>query len=195
MMKILLGYDGSEGADAALNDLKRAGLPDEAEALIVSVADIMMAPATSNYEIAGQALTSRRLTAGLMLAEKQTARALSEAKAITTKASERVRSNFPGWDVRAEVLAGQPSQELIRRAEKWLSFAFQEPFQNQCLIVLFVSSRMDQGDRSFPCFLLEYFDQILVMPDLSFIAPAETLPFVRIMPKPFTQLRAGGDIF
>ena len=37
MMKILLGYDGSESADAALHDLKRAGLPDEAEALIVSV--------------------------------------------------------------------------------------------------------------------------------------------------------------
>lgn len=80
MMKILLGYDGSESADAALHDLKRAGLPDEAEALILSVADVMMAPATSNYEIAEQALTSRRVTAGLMLAQKQTARVLSEAK-------------------------------------------------------------------------------------------------------------------
>jgi nucleotide-binding universal stress UspA family protein len=119
MMKILLGYDGSESADAALKDLKRAGLPDEAEVLIVSVADIMMSPATSNYEIAGQALTSRRLTAGLMLAEKQTARVLSEAKAFTTIASERVRSYFPGWDVRTEVLAGQPSQELIRKADEW----------------------------------------------------------------------------
>jgi len=119
MMKILLGYDGSESADAALHDLKRAGLPDEAEALIVSVADVMMAPATSNYEMAGQALTSRRLTAGLMLAQKQTARALSEAKAFTTKASQKVRSYFPGWDVRSEVVAGQPSQELIRRADEW----------------------------------------------------------------------------
>ena len=119
MMKILLGYDGSESADAALHDLKRAGLPDEAEALIVSVADVMMAPATSNYEIAEQALTSRRLTAGLMLAQKQTARALSEAKAFTTLASQKVRSYFPGWDVRSEVVAGQPSQELIRRADEW----------------------------------------------------------------------------
>ena len=119
MMKIMLAYDGSESADAALRDLKRAGLPDEAEALIVSVADVMMAPATSNYEIAEQALTSRRVTAGLMLAQKQTARVLSEAKAFTTKASERLRSYFPGWDVRAEVLAGQPSQELIRRAAEW----------------------------------------------------------------------------
>jgi len=38
MMKILIGYDGSDSADAALDDLQRAGLSDVAEALIVSVA-------------------------------------------------------------------------------------------------------------------------------------------------------------
>ena len=119
MMKIMVAYDGSEGADAALHDLKRAGLPDEAEALIVSVADVMMAPATSNYEIAEQALTSRRVTASLMHAQKQAARVISEAKAFTTKASERVRSYFPGWDVRREVLAGLPSDELIKKADQW----------------------------------------------------------------------------
>ena len=27
MMKILIGYDGSDSADAALHDLQRAGLP------------------------------------------------------------------------------------------------------------------------------------------------------------------------
>ena len=119
MMKILLGYDGSESADAALRDLKRAGLPDEAEALIVSVADVMMTPATSNYEIAEQALTSRRVTASLMLAQKETARIVSEAKAFTRKASELVRSYFPDWHVREEVLTGQPSHELISKADEW----------------------------------------------------------------------------
>ncbi len=119
MMKILLGYDGSESADAALRNLKRAGLPDEAEALIVSVADVMMAPATSNSEIAEQTLTSRRATAALMLAQEQSARIFSEAKAFTTKASEQVRSYFPDWHVRAEALAGQPWWELIVKADEW----------------------------------------------------------------------------
>ena len=41
-MKILIGYDGSASADAALDDLRRAGLPREAEALIVSVGDMLM---------------------------------------------------------------------------------------------------------------------------------------------------------
>ena len=98
-VKILIGYDGSESADAALRDLQRAGLPDDAEALIVSVADVMMVPATTNYEMFEQAITSRRVTSSLRLAQKQTARVLLEAKALTTKASERVRSNFPNWQV------------------------------------------------------------------------------------------------
>ena len=121
MMKILLGYDGSESADAALRDLKRAGLPYEAEALIVSVADVFMPAATSNYEIAEQALASRRVTASLRVAQKQRAHVLLQAKAFAAKAGERVRSYFPGWHVREEVLAGQPSQELISRAAECVS--------------------------------------------------------------------------
>jgi hypothetical protein len=39
-MKIVIGYDGSAHAGAALDDLRRAGLPRDAEALIVSVADV-----------------------------------------------------------------------------------------------------------------------------------------------------------
>jgi very-short-patch-repair endonuclease len=38
-MRVLITYDGSAHADAALADLRRAGLPREAEALLVSVAD------------------------------------------------------------------------------------------------------------------------------------------------------------
>ena len=38
-MRVLIAYDGSAHADAALDDLRRAGLPREAEAQLVSVAD------------------------------------------------------------------------------------------------------------------------------------------------------------
>lgn len=57
MMKILVGYDGSESADAALDDLRRAGWPREAEALIVSVGEVSMAPVPSSYDLVGQVLT------------------------------------------------------------------------------------------------------------------------------------------
>lgn len=43
-MRILIGYDGSQCAEAALHDLKRAGLPAQADALIMSVADVFLPP-------------------------------------------------------------------------------------------------------------------------------------------------------
>ncbi len=36
-VKILIGYDGSECADAAIDDLRRAGLPGEATAIVLTV--------------------------------------------------------------------------------------------------------------------------------------------------------------
>jgi len=106
MMRILIGHDGSQIADAALVDLQRAGLPVEAEALVVSVADVMMVPQTPAYELAGEALMSRRVTAGLAYAQRQTERVLNEAKDFARRASDQVRSFFPHWNVRAETLAG-----------------------------------------------------------------------------------------
>jgi len=117
-MRILIGYDGSEGADAALLDLQRAGLPDEAEALIVSVADVAVLPETPEYEFVGQ-ISSRRLTEGLMFAEKQRERILEVADAFARKGVERVRSYFPNWDVRSEKLAGSASWELLNKANLW----------------------------------------------------------------------------
>ena len=119
MMKILIGHDGSQSADAALVDLQRAGLPAEAEALVVSVADVMMVSATPAYELAGEALMSRRVTAGLLYAQKQTEHVLNEAKDFARRASEQVRSYFPHWNVRAEALAGSAAWELISKADEW----------------------------------------------------------------------------
>jgi len=118
-MKILIGHDGSQSADAALVDLQRAGLPVEAEALIVSVADIMMVPQTPAYELAGEALMSRRVTAGLVHAQKQTERVLKDAEEFANRAKEQVRSYFPHWNVRAETLAGSAAFELISKADEW----------------------------------------------------------------------------
>lgn len=119
MMKILIGHDGSPSADAALVDLERAGLPIEAEALIVSVADVMMVPATPEYEFAAEALMSRRVTAGLLYAERQTERVVKEAKEFANRAKEQVRAYFPHWSVRAETLAGPVAFELISKADEW----------------------------------------------------------------------------
>src|ERR1041384_1681741 len=119
MMKVLIGYDGSQSADAALVDLQRAGLPKEAEALIVSVADVMMVPDTSAYELAAEALTSRRAAAGLVYAQRQSERVLLEAKDFVSRARDQIRSYFPHWSVRAETLTGSAAFALISKANEW----------------------------------------------------------------------------
>ena len=119
MMRILIGHDGSQRADAALVDLQRAGLPDEAEALIISVADIIMVPATPAYELAAEALMSRRVTAGLLHAQRYTERVVTEAKEFANRAKEQLRSYFPHWNVRAETLAGSASSVIISKADEW----------------------------------------------------------------------------
>ena len=66
-MRILIAYDGSHSADAALDDLQRAGLPHDAEALILSVAS---GPDPKHF---------------------------TEAYNLAEQAAEKVRACFPNW--------------------------------------------------------------------------------------------------
>ena len=118
-MRLLIGYDGSESADAALSDLRRAGLPRDTEALILSVADVVRTPPLSSYELVEQVLVSRGVASGIMLAETPVSQILNEANQFALRASARVQTFFPDWTVRAEALVGNPAGELIARAKEW----------------------------------------------------------------------------
>ena len=41
---MVVGFDGSDGARAAVLDLRRAGLPEDAEALVLACADVPADP-------------------------------------------------------------------------------------------------------------------------------------------------------
>jgi nucleotide-binding universal stress UspA family protein len=110
-MKILIGYDGSEHSDAAIDDLKRAGMPRDSEVLIASVADLLIGgPELS--EVIGRAITSRRNASG----QKRRKRT---PNASPKKRKKRVRKLFPEWNVRAEVMIGTPAWVLIDIVNKW----------------------------------------------------------------------------
>lgn len=49
-MKLLIAYDGSPCADAALADLARAGLPDEIEAVVIFLVDVWLPPSSKAGE-------------------------------------------------------------------------------------------------------------------------------------------------
>ena len=118
-MRILIGYDGSASADAALDDLRRAGLPRDVEALVVSVGEVLLPPSSVGDELVEPPPTSRIVTHALGQAAVRARQALTDTQEFAEKAAARVRSYFPPWNVQAEGLAGWPATELISKADEW----------------------------------------------------------------------------
>lgn len=118
-MKILIAYDGSSCADAALDDLQRAGLPPEAEAQIISVAEIWLPPpppsAAEILERAGEV----KVPSDFKRVYSKGSAAMKEALALAEQASDRVKTNFPGWKLFADADCGSPAWEIVFRADQW----------------------------------------------------------------------------
>src|SRR4029077_6528186 len=104
-MKILIGYDGSTGADLAIEDLRRAGLPPQSEALVGCVAD---GNVPSPDELTQEAESDASWRSKLEGAEK-----------LAQKAGNKIASYFPQWTVSAEGLWGSQAQILLDTAECW----------------------------------------------------------------------------
>ena len=118
-IKILVGYDGSSYCNGALDDLRRAGLPPRAKALVVSVGGApTIAPLASHYVIE-KAVIGERVASIVDHANRQAAEALKQASKLALNAGERLKSYFPSWQVSSEVLAGTPAEELIAKANQW----------------------------------------------------------------------------
>jgi nucleotide-binding universal stress UspA family protein len=116
-MKVLIGYDGSDCAEAALDDLQRAGLPSEAEALVLSVTEISLPPPPlSSYEIVEQA-RQVQVPADIKRVYAKGSPAIQEAQCLSERAAARLRANFPGWEITAEATVGSPAWELVRKAD------------------------------------------------------------------------------
>jgi nucleotide-binding universal stress UspA family protein len=116
-MKILIGYDGSECAEVSIDDLKRAGLPEKAEAQILSVAEMWLAPQSSSAgdeveEVAGVGAILEPLYA-------KAKSAMQETEALTQKARARVAALFPSWTVTTTVSSGSPAWELVFLCDSW----------------------------------------------------------------------------
>jgi nucleotide-binding universal stress UspA family protein len=109
-MKLLIGYDGSECADAALDDLRRAGLPDNIEARILSVAEVFLPPVSPSGS------EGAPISEAIYAKARQ---AMVHAEALAERARGRLQELFPGWQVKAEAAAGSPAWELVFRADSW----------------------------------------------------------------------------
>ena len=118
--KILIAYDGSECAEAALDDLRAAGLPEKGvEARVVTVAEVFLPPPPpSMYEVLEEAAAAAS-PADLQRHYAERSPAFAEAKGLALLAADRLRRNFPGWRVEAEALSGSPAWAVVTEADRW----------------------------------------------------------------------------
>lgn len=115
MFKVLIAYDGSDGSDRALRDLRRAGLPKSVEAIVYTVAPVWPEAALVSDEPVFHAAATSIFPAELRSIEHCTQEA-QETAAVGASSLARI---FPSWDIRSEAEAGNPAQAIMDRARSW----------------------------------------------------------------------------
>lgn len=99
-MKVLVAYDGSSCADAAIAELSRAGLPDEVEFMALSVIENWLPP-PSGLEIVQHIDRDQ------------------EFKLLAMQAANRLSEMATGWTAKAELSVGAPASQILEKAEQW----------------------------------------------------------------------------
>jgi nucleotide-binding universal stress UspA family protein len=116
-MKLLIGYDGSECAKAAIEDLVLAGLPADVDAMLLSVADMLIKVPYEEYNPPKEA--EDHPTAKLVrTARALAAAAMNDAREASLEGVGLVATLFPGWNVKGEAVADSPYWALIKAAEE-----------------------------------------------------------------------------
>jgi nucleotide-binding universal stress UspA family protein len=121
MRKLLIGYDGSEHGDAAIDDLQRAGLPQDIEAIVLTVVDAYFPPPMDAKDAKdwGPSPMDEKIR---KRAEEMRARAMKarqEAESVARRGAARLQELFPSWAVRAETDINSPGWGIILKAEEW----------------------------------------------------------------------------
>ena len=117
-MNILIAYDGSDCANAAIDDLKLAGLPMDAHAVVLSVAEAWPILTTGGFGTLGeqgvlqspQSVQSAAILAG---------DAMDEARVFAKQGADRLKGLFPGWQVEGRACGGSPARTILDVAEEW----------------------------------------------------------------------------
>lgn len=105
-MRILIGSDGSARADAAIEELRRAGLASQCEAMVVSIAHPGFPEGKHSGTDVGQFGNPWKAT-------------MKEAEALAENGRIRVQNFFPEWSVSSEPLWGDPAKMLLKTIDVW----------------------------------------------------------------------------
>lgn len=114
-MRLLFAYDGSNFSEAALDDIAKAGLPANGEAMVVSVSEIWLPPADGD----NGSETDPYIEAIVRKHRERGERSLSEAAAYSRHAAGRLKTVLDNWNVADEATYGSPAWEIIKASERF----------------------------------------------------------------------------
>src|SRR5215510_6200192 len=106
-MRILVAYDGSDHADVAIDDLRWAGLPEKAEAIVLSAVEWPASEALRSWGMVETDFSPEWI--------ERIGAAQREAKA----GSDRLQKLFPQWEIQLEPSAGNPADAILEKARTW----------------------------------------------------------------------------
>ena len=112
--KILIAYDGSSCAKAAMEDLRHAGLGFKIKAKVISVSDPWVPPIES-LSVA----TDVMFAGAYAMTLGQARNTLKEVKALAVEGAAHLRKIFPEWDISTATAMDSPAQGILHVAEKW----------------------------------------------------------------------------
>jgi len=116
-MRIVIGYDGSTCADAAVEDLGRAGLPADTEAVVLSAADLLVEVPYAGCEAPDSPYHS--VPADIVReAREACAEAMTKARETAAHGADLVSSTFASWKVTSQAVADSPYWSLIASGEE-----------------------------------------------------------------------------
>jgi nucleotide-binding universal stress UspA family protein len=105
-MRILVAYDGSEGAKVALDDLKAAGLSDKTVALVLMVAEGGLQAPESIGGVQSEFTDSWKDR-------------LIDAKRLAELTGKDLKRIFPQWTIVTEARWGSPAKLILEESSKW----------------------------------------------------------------------------
>lgn len=142
-MKVLIGYDGSESAAAAIDEIKKIGLPAETEILLGAAGNVWLPP-SNTAAFQPEAMASRRVASTMAQIHSQTVQTFEEAEEILIAAADQILADFPNWRMHIEYLRGDAASEIIRRAAEWKADLILVGTQNRSAVGRFFLGSVSQ---------------------------------------------------
>jgi nucleotide-binding universal stress UspA family protein len=113
-MNILIAYDGSSAADAAMVDLARAGMPPKGAARVLSIADVLLPPS-----VPGRVVGAESVPPELITEAPHAVVALRDAIATAREGAKLLKKTLPDWDVTPVAQADSPAWGIVKEADSW----------------------------------------------------------------------------